>query len=162
MQKKPIDLSSDNKTTDAPMKASLRGEIKAALVRARALLQLTAKSSPADAQRGIYDVVTEIIEDKKRTEKSLLDDLAIDLGCLWGQSVCDALGWEWRVVNRGDDELHAVVSKDRAYFIAPLVYLRRQLDQRGKTADNTTLLLFNMLKTNKLPHSRPKEYLMLG
>jgi hypothetical protein len=161
IQRDYVDHGPDESTTDAPHPDNVRAEVVGAIDRARASLQLPPRASSPRVMEAICGAVDRVIEGK-RPSKSKLEDLAIDLGCLWGQTVCDALKWEWRVVTRDGQDSFAIASRDRAHYIPPMVYMKRQLSQRGDSADNTTHLLFNMLKGRKLPASRPRAYLLLG
>src|SRR5262249_37775916 len=49
-----------------------------------------------------------------------LDRTSLCLGCLWGQTVCDRLGWEWAKVSLGPEwEGYGVVSPSRSHVVLP-------------------------------------------
>jgi hypothetical protein len=149
--------------TERPLPADVAREIEEAARRARTTLKLTAKSTPAATLQAILAAVERQIAGPKRPPEAETENLAIDLGCLWAQTVCDALGWQWCELKYPKrPATYAIVTPDRSHAIVPMAYMARQLDQRGPSADNTTLLLFNMLKANRLPPARPKSYKPLG
>ena len=81
-----------------------------------------------------------------------LDDVALGLGCLWGQAVCDLLGWEWASVRLGPEwQDYGVVPPGRSHVIFPVRYVRGLLADPGR--DRTSLLLYNMLRAGSLPPS---------
>jgi hypothetical protein len=143
--------------TDEPLPPPVRAEVRSAVKRARDSLNLSPRAGAADAVEAIETKIT-----GRRAGKAKLDDLAIDLGCLWGQSVVDALAWEWcRVTDADGKAVFAVASPDRSHYVAPLHYMKRQVRRRNGTG-NTTLLLFNLLKARKMPASGPHGYRLLG
>ena len=89
-------------------------------------------------------------------------DHAIALGCLWGQTVCDALGWEWCLVKKGDAKIFSVASPNRSHFVPPMQFLQDQIRRRGADAEITTLLLFNVLVAGDLPPARARDLHPLG
>jgi hypothetical protein len=150
-------------TTDEPLGVDIRQEIAASVARACAYLQLPpGQKSPEAAQQAIFEAVQRVIGSTKTLPPKAVQDMAIELGSLWGQSICDALGWEWCCVKQEEGKVFAVASVDRSHYVAPMHFLQRQLEQRGETADNTTLLLFNMIKAGETPPANAREYQMLN
>lgn len=151
---------------ERPLKVSVVKEISEAVRQAHAYLNLNpaeASANPETVQRFICDAVDKLIAAKHRVSGKVRQDLAIGLGCLWGQTLCDALGWQWRSLKyRRNPAVYAVVSPDRSCAVAPLHYMSRQITQQSASADNTTLLLFNMIKENAIGQPRPRGYRMLG
>jgi hypothetical protein len=147
---------------DTPLSVEAGKEIDDAIQRACVELKLEAKKrSPEAVQQAIYEKLQQLAAGKKLKGDDL-KNRAIDLGSLWGQSVCDALGWEWCAVRDGDTEIFSVAAPDRSYFVAPLHFMQKQLGRRGADAEITSLLLFNMLKAGNLPPARAKDYQALG
>lgn len=149
---------------ERPLKLNVVNEVSEAIQRGYDYLKLKpGRAKPAKVRQAIYDAVDRLIAAKRRVPAEQADDLAIDLGCLWGQSLCDSLGWAWCQLKYGrGPAAYAVVSPDRSFAVAPMAYLLRQIGQRGPGADNTTLLLFNMVEAGAVPRSRPQAYKMLG
>jgi hypothetical protein len=83
------------------------------------------------------------------------------IGCLWGQTVCDQLAWEWAMVLLEPDEQDlGVVSPSRSHVVFPVLFLEELLGDPDR--DQTSLLLYNMLKAGNLPPAGPGEYHVLG
>ena len=86
---------------------------------------------------------------KKKLKKDAVLDLAVNLGCLWGQTVCDELGWEWCCLMLGDGrETYVIVTPNRSHIVSPMDFVLEQLQKR-LPEENTSMLLFNMLKGKK-------------
>jgi hypothetical protein len=148
---------------DEPLRPDQLEEVRAGVARAHQHLALPPDAAPAAAQRAIFDAVRAIVTSRKRPRPQELTDLAVALGMLWGQTVCDALGWQWCNVRYADggEVTFATASPTRAHVIAPGALLYRQFTQRGPRPNVTTLLFFNMLKAGKLPRAAPGAYRML-
>lgn len=117
--------------------------------------------SPDQLQECIYEVamVTRSLPNPSRAEH--ITESALQLGCLWGQTVCDRLGWEWAAVSlEPGSESYGVVSPSRSHVVFPLHYLHELLSDPER--DHTSLLLYNMLKAGSLPPAGPGEYRVLG
>ena len=157
VQKDHIEVGTDGQTTDCPLPGDVRKEVRGAIGRARKHLDLPQRTTPAETVEAIHASVG-----GTRSGRAMLDDLAIELGCLWGQAVCDALNWEWCQVSGGDGAgVFAVATKNRSHYVAPTSYMKQQLARRDRTA-NTTLLLFNLLKARRMPASGARGYRLLG
>jgi hypothetical protein len=156
-----LDIYSADHPKASPLDEQTAREVLAAVVRAKARLSLPGDASPAKVQQAIYEFVDTWLTSKAARKGQDATDVALELGCAWGQSVCDALGWQWRAITREGSTAYAVVSPDLACFVPPMIYLERQLTQRGRETDNTTLLLFNMLKAGETG-GRPGSLRQLG
>jgi hypothetical protein len=143
---------------------SICSEITQSIERGYAHLQLpSSETSPEAVQEAIMAMVDRVINSRKRPPADKIEDLAIDLGCLWGQALCDAIGWHWCKIRHADSaSVFAVVSPEGSHAVAPMPFMLRQLRQRRRDADNTTLLLFNMIKDGALPIAPAKTYKMLS
>jgi hypothetical protein len=99
---------------------------------------------------------------KKQLKKDAVLDLAINLGCLWGQTVCDEQGWKWCCLVLGDGrETNVIVTPNRSHMVSPMDFVLEQLQKR-LPEENTSMLLFNMLKKKKFRRARPKSYTHVG
>jgi hypothetical protein len=148
--------------TDEPLSESVWKEIQDSIERARTELKLdAANTTPETAQQAIYDKLRELAAGG-RLKPEARQDYAIALGCLWGQAVCDALGWEWCAVKKGDAKVFSVASPNRSHHVPPMQFLQNQLRRRGADAEITSLLLFNMLKAGDLPPAKAHELQALG
>ncbi|MBI1375240.1 MAG: hypothetical protein GC159_21185 [Phycisphaera sp.] len=79
----------------------------------------------------------------------------------WGESINRELGWEWAMlVNEGGGKTMGVVSPNRSYAVAVFQFIETlATDQQ---VDNTSLLLFNLIKEQSVPPSSPGELLLLS
>jgi hypothetical protein len=117
--------------------------------------------SPDQLQECIYEVAKVIRSQPAWAREGHLTGSALQLGCLWGQTVCDRLGWEWAAVSlEPGSEFYGVVSPSRSHVVFPLHYMQELLSDPER--DHTSLLLYNMLKAGPLPPAGPGEYSVLG
>ncbi len=100
---------------------------------------------------------------KEGIKKKLAIDLAVDLGSLWGQVLCEESGWEWRSIADGNDQaVYCVANPERSYCISPTHFLLRMLQLKGPDAENTTLLTYNMLNYPDHLDAPPGAYRWIG
>jgi hypothetical protein len=99
---------------------------------------------------------------KKKVSKNTVLDLAVNLGCLWGQTVCDALAWQWccLVLPEGQ-ETCVIVTPNRSHMVSPMDFVLQQLQKR-LPEENTSMLLFNMLKGKSFGSAKAKSYTHVG
>lgn len=149
---------------DYALRPEVIQEIDAAVERARKLLRLSAGATPLEIVEEIYRFVHRQLQAPQSPQVTELEDCAIDLGCLWGQAVCDAAKWEWRDVRQeGEAEgIFSIVSPDRSSYITPMPYLLEQLTQPRALFENTILLLFNIVRANVPTGSQPGGYRLLS
>lgn len=93
------------------------------------------------------------------SEDSIIET-ALAIGCLWGQTVCNRLKWQWAYVTIEGNDIFGIVSPKREYVIFPMVYIKNLL--KSPEVDQTSLLIYNMLKAGKLPPSEENKYLVLS
>lgn len=113
------------------------------------------------AVRKVHDIVEEsIYMSMIPKDYDDITDVAVGLGVLFGQFICDSYGWKWRAVGKNKENfIISVVSPDDCFCIFPLNYMNRILSARSSQSDekedNTILLLYNMLETIKSkPHDK--------
>ena len=96
-----------------------------------------------------------------------LVDVAVGLGCLYGNALCTGYGWQWKDYGDEDQDhaYHGVVSPKGYFSHAPMEYMYTiltgnniGLDGRN---DNTVLLLYNMLE-NIDENPKDKMYVPLA
>ncbi len=148
-------------TTAGPLSAEVLGEITEACGRACLRLGVTMDTAAGAWQDAIHDYVHDWLFADAARGGDDVEDVAVDLGCLYGQSLCETLAWEWVEVAGEGATVFAVASPDRAVFVPPMVYLQRQLKQEPRTADNTVLLLVNLLRQGD-PKDRPGQLRQRG
>lgn len=115
----------------------------------------------------IYEIVEKILETHSiPKEYNDIEDVAVELGTLYGHALCLAYGWKWMFLGKSaEDASINVVSGDRQYSHMPLVFMYRILLEENVgidgTNDNTVLLLFNMIEKIKDKKS-PEEFCPLN
>lgn len=77
-------------------------------------------------------------------DRDSLDNIALGLGCLWGQAVCDCLGWYWANITLDETSAVGIVSPTRSHVAFPMSYINALVSDPGR--DQTSLLTYNMLK----------------
>jgi hypothetical protein len=123
------------------------------------------KLKPSDSAEAKVKKLTKLIDEHlhKKTKKNAkaLENLASQLGCLYGNILRDEMGWEWCVVNDDGDEFLAVGPADKSVLLAPIGYLHSQMTA-PVSGDNTSMLLFNMIKAGTIYKGKPGEYAAIG
>ncbi len=112
-----------------------------------------------DTPAAIVEAIGAISSGVRELDQEAVGHACLGLGALWGEQVHRALGWEWVMLSWGepDDEIFALVSPDRAFYISPLYLLFPYAT--GARSDDTSMLLFNMLLDGTaLPRRKPNEY----
>ena len=92
------------KNSDRPLQSEEAAEIRACIARAYAHLKLKPNASAKRVQEAMRDAIDAVTLGKKKLPRKVREGFAFDLGCLWGQTVCDALGWQWCVATVAGDE----------------------------------------------------------
>jgi hypothetical protein len=86
----------------------------------------------------------------------------VNLGCVWGQTVCDSLkGWEWCYATVDGDDFFAVAAPDRSLLVAPMNFIFEQLKKRLPD-ENTSMLAFNMLLAVSYGKQKRGAYITVG
>jgi hypothetical protein len=148
--------------TDRPLTDDERQEVAG-------WLNFALRAYNLDASEGYSDYLQDLLrrsidgfrswEEPRRVAK--LDTASLAMGCLWGQTICDLLGWEWASVRLGAEwEDYGVVSPNRSHVVFPLRYFRKLLSD--PESDQTSKLLYNMLKAGSLPPAEPGSYMVLS
>src|SRR5512138_2469089 len=132
------------KNSDRPLTAAEAKEIRQSVARGYKLLKVKPGTPAEKVQEAICKAIDAVCLGKKKASAKQVEDFGINLGCLWGQTVCDKLGWEWCYLMAHGDESFAVVPPDRSYAIEPMNFVFTQLHKR-QPEDNTSLLVFNMV-----------------
>ena len=101
---------------------------------------------------GVVSAGLRDLDDDMRVQASIV------FGAPWGEQVHRAIGWQW-VLSFGDkdDELFALVSPDRAFYVSALYLFLPYAT--GAQDEDTSVLLFNLLQdVSQLPKSDPFEF----
>lgn len=150
------------KMSDRPLNAEEQRDIDLSIKRGYKHLKLDSKTSPKKTQAALLDAIDTFLLGKKKAGKNAVLDLAVNLGCLWGQTVCDELGWKWCCLMLGDDqETYVIVTPNRSHMVSPMNFMHTQLQKRPPE-ENTSMLLFNMLKGKKFGASKAKSYMHIS
>ena len=98
--------------------------------------------------------------DPQRRE-ALISEASVSLGSLWGQVVCDQMGWTWVLFKEDNhEEQYAVVPPDRAHLIFPMLFISDLLDDPA--IEQNSLLLYEAIKSGTLPLADSRDYFTLG
>jgi hypothetical protein len=156
-------MATKKKTSDRPLQADEAAELVQAIENGYLLLNKSAKTSrPQDVQVAIRDEIDNIVSGKKKIKKNAKDEIVLNLGCLWGHTICQSMKWEWRVVTVDGDEFIAVAPRNRAFVLGALNFISTQLE-KNPPEENTSLLLFNMLLDGKsFGKGKAGAYVTLG
>jgi hypothetical protein len=117
--------------------------------------------TPDSVQEAIRRSVDRVLLAEKKPKQKELEDVALGLGCLWSQTVCDALGWQWCAATLEGDEVVLIASPDRSHVFMPMQFIQEQLG-KSPGGDKTSLLAYNMLKAGKYGVAKPRSYALLG
>ncbi len=143
--------------TDSPLPAEMQAELKDAIASAYKYLKLKPGCPAKKVQQALFDTIYAFYKGKKKLGKRALEDLGTNLGCLWGQTVCDSFGWEWCMADLKGDVFVAVVSPNRAYATQPLGFITEELKKRYPE-DIDSLMAFNMIAGGKYSKGKAKDY----
>jgi hypothetical protein len=88
------------------------------------------------------------------------EQIAFAIGALYGDVLARELEWTWVLLDVGQGPLFGIVPSDRSVAMRPQLFLFRLLSNQH--SDNTTLLVFNMLRAGQMPKAAPKSYSELG
>src|ERR1700719_4215631 len=127
------------KNSDRPLQADEAGEIRASIGRAYTHLKLKPSASATHVQEAMRDAIDTVTLGKKKLPMKAREGFAFDLGCLWGQIVCDALGWQWCVATVDGDEFIGVAPANRSHIVPVLNFICTQIEKRPPE-ENTSLL----------------------
>lgn len=147
--------------SDRPLNAAEMKDITLSIARGHKHLKLTPGALALKVQQAIRDLIDPIALGRKKVGSKTVTDLAVNVGCLWGQTVCDVAGWEWCFARIGKADAYAITTPNRSHVVAPMNFVHAQLKKRPPL-DNTSLLLFNMIRAGKLPAAKPRTFLHVG
>jgi hypothetical protein len=146
-----------NNIKEQPIAADVREELVQFEAASRAMLKLDASVADPDH---IVRVISEHIDTLLGARPKKVGEEAITLlACLWGIQICRRLEWEWVELIVQGDLWYGIVSPNREYTIFPFVYMRDVLTNDGK--ENTALLVYNMLITDKFTPADAGSYQVL-
>jgi hypothetical protein len=150
-----------SKNSDRPLTAAEEKDIRLSVSRGYKHLKLKPGTPVEKVQKAIRDTIDAVCLRKKKATTRVVQDMGVNLGCLWGQTICDKLGWEWCFMTAHGSKSYAIVSPDRAYAIEPMNFVFTQLHKRPPE-DNTSLLLFNMVVAGNLGKRKRGAYMTMA
>lgn len=90
-----------------------------------------------------------------------LFDATVTLGTLWGQIICDQLGWTWAsIMTEGVSDVFGVVTPNRSHLLFPLHHINGLLLDTSR--EQNSLSLYNQLKAGTIPPSPERAYTVIG
>jgi hypothetical protein len=147
------------KLREISLKDNVREEIASYTKAGRRALRLNTQTKPKRVQAAIQTRIDNFRKRKRHTEKEA-EDAALLLGCLWGQTLCDEMGWEWIALRQGKRSLYGVASPKRESVALPMQHILSLFKNPDEEAN--TLLLYNMIRTGEMTVSLPKSYTIIG
>jgi hypothetical protein len=150
-------------THDEPVAEDLAEELMAQARNAMSLLFPEPQKkapTPKATVAAILEHVDAIHAGKVRLAPREVRERCLALACLWGEAVTKQLGYEWRQVRWPGGGSIGIVEPNRRFALYPFPYIERIVEDRR--ADNTILLLFNMLVGGNVPKAAPNSYVTLG
>lgn len=151
-----------SKNSDRPLTPEEERDIRLSVRRGYKLLKLKPESATAEqVQEAMCKVIDAVFLGKKKVATRAIEDMGVNLGCLWGQTICDKLGWEWCYMTAHGGESYAIVPPDRSYALEPMNFVFTQL-QKKLPEENTSLLLFNMVVGGSLEKQKRGAYITVG
>jgi len=131
----------------------------------KGLKRIGAERAAAPEPDKLQQLISQALDMYRKLDTSrreaLINDASISLGSLWGQVICDQMGWTW-VLYREDSqpEQYAVVPPDRAHLIFPMLFISDLLDD--PSIEQNSLLLYESVKSGTLPLTDSRDYFVLG
>ena len=148
--------------SDRPLTDEERGEIQECIKFGYSHLKIKPETATPDSvQEAIRRAIERVMLARRKPKEKEMDDLALGLGCLWGQTVCDALGWQWCAATLEGDEVVVIATPDRSHVFMPMQFVQQQL-VKSPPEDNTSRLAYNMLKGGAYGAAKLGSYTLLG
>ncbi len=146
--------------TDTAPAPEIAAQLEEAASRAREFLNLGRVRDPSKTAKAIDQAINEI-RSRSRLPADKRKQLAIDLGALWGNALCQAKQWEWCCIRpTAEEQIFAIVSSNRSHAIDPIRLVFNLLSSR-QVASNS-LLLFNMIVSGRQPETSDRAYCWLS
>jgi len=143
-----------SKISYKPFDAEDVASIDEAAGQALRLLRLKASARSENKVKAITKRIDEHLYGKRKAKSEALIDLASQLGCLYGNILRDEMGWEWCIVKDDGEEFLGIGPANKSVMLAPVGYIHSQMTA-PVSGDNTSMLLFNMIKGGTIPKGRP-------
>jgi hypothetical protein len=155
-------MVSDMALTDRPLTSEERAEITRQM--GIGLKKIGADRAVAPSQDKLQELIGQSVESYRKLDRKLSDGtvqtMSKSLGCLWGQVLCDELGWTWTLIK--DEKGLAnfgVVTPNRSHVVYPLQFIHDLLC--GKSAETGSTPLYRRIRAGQIPDSQARAYLAL-
>ena len=145
------------KTTDIPPSEDDWKAIRGASQAAASALN-TADEAADVVQKKIQDMADGVAGGA--VENPLGENVAVALGALWGNSLCDTYGWEWIVPIHGDWRGLGVADRERKYLAPPFDLFSRIIDEKDDQTPGP-YVRWKAIGANHLPKSSPGMYTII-
>ena len=145
------------KTTDIPPSETDWQAIRGASQDAASALNTA--GDPADlVQNKIQDMADGVAAGT--VENPLGENIAVALGALWGNSLCESYGWKWIVAIHGDWRGLGVADRERKYLALPFNLFSRIIDEKDDETPGP-YVRWKAVGANHLPDSSPGMYTII-
>lgn len=136
-----------------------RSEIKDAITRAQTKLKIRSKAKPEQVMKAIHNFIEKTRDE--RVSSGDRDKLSIELGALWGATLCTAARWRWLSVGKkGKAGVTAVANENGSFAVNPFSLVNGIL--AAKKAENNAMLLFNMILSERMLASADNYFTWLS
>jgi hypothetical protein len=118
---------------------------------------LAAEGTPAEVTRRIAAFIDEV---RRGNPEPTSNDVRLGLGVLWGDQIRAQVGWRWVHLTYKDLAFssYALVPDDRAFACFPL----NRIPDLMNGSVNTSLVLFEKIRSGDLPARKQNAYLVIG
>lgn len=145
--------------TDRPVNTHERSKLSGFIQTAMKHIGADRAGSPHPDK--LQELISQAIDLYRHLDAAQRQEASVSLGTLWGQIVCDQLGWTWVALKPDSkNEVFGVVSPNRSHVIYPLHYVNSLLFDT--TLEQNSLALYNNLKKGILPPSQDHGYALIG
>lgn len=149
--------------TDRPLTTDERASITGFMH--KALKKIGADRASAPDPDKLQQLISQALDmyrklDDEQRESAIID-VSVALGSLWGQVICDQMGWTWVLVKMEDEnEYYGVVTPNRSHLIFPLNFISDLIDDPKR--EQCSLTLYAAIRNGELPESSERKYVVLG
>ncbi|MBE5862793.1 MAG: hypothetical protein E7295_08080 [Lachnospiraceae bacterium] len=144
------DMEDDCFSYVGDLDVDIMDEIEQTILYAQKVFRVHETKDGRKLAKQIFSITEKILNcGKYPKEYDDLDDVAIALGCLFGQALVKGLGWKWKEVGESkEDAMYCVVSPDENWVNPCMVFMQKILNGENIGADgrndNTVMLLWNL------------------
>lgn len=145
--------------TDRPVNTHERAKLSGFIQSAMKHIGAERASSPHPDK--LVELISQAIDLYRNLDAPRRQEASVSLGTLWGQILCDQLGWTWVSLKLDSKtEVFGIVSPNRSHVIYPMHHVNALLFD--PSMEQNSLSLYNDLKARKLPPSNDHGYTVIG